>query len=152
MSPVTRRQFYLEAFKARCETILTSGGFNTNAGQAVLLGELPVFGPGDPPVVISITPGDDAVRAQQGKMVATVLPIELYVIAQPDIDAPWVKVEEVVADIIKAIEQDDEQLWGGAKGEIGAPSIRTIPREDGSTTIGVVVSYPVSYARAWGQG
>jgi len=146
----TRRRI-LEGFKARLEAILRDGGYRTDAGTNVLLGELPLMGDDDPEVAIVVIPGEETPLYVQVNITAT-LPVRVLVLAKAVLDEPWVAVEDVLADVITAIEQPDRTLGGLLTDpkQLVPGAVRPLPREVGSLDVGVVVEYRVSYTRGWG--
>lgn len=153
----SRRRQILEAGVARLEAILVADGFNTNAGQSVLLNETPELGQDDPDVVIAMLIGDDEPK-QQGNKVFLELPIELQAIAKvakPDVPAdawhPWIAVEDLLEDIKRAWELDDRSLGGLLSCEMVRGVTRTAEREAGSTTVGLAITYALRYSERWGH-
>ena len=140
----------IAAFKTRLEAIRADDGFNTDAGLAVVAGEVPTLGPDDPDVAIAVLVGDDEPKAQ-GNALFIRLPIELAAVAKATLDAPWVAVEAVLEDIKRAMELQDRTLGGLAVSNIERGSTRTLPRESGSTTVGAAMTYFCSYKEAWGN-
>jgi len=144
------RQTRLEELRARLQGISVAGGYATDAGAEVFMGEAPAMGENDPDVAIAMIIGDDVGR-RQGKAIFVTLPIEVQAIAKVDLDEPWAAIEAVLGDIHKAIEVDDETMHVNDKRGLEVGTTRTMPREPGSLSVGVGVTYVLSYARAWGQ-
>jgi hypothetical protein len=145
----TTRQAFLESvFLARLQTILQTNGFNTDAGEHVQLGEVIDLGEDDPDAAIAIVPGDAVVR-RQGLKVFVALPVEIQVVVRVDVTGSWVKVEEMLADVQKAIEVNDELIHGGER-SLEYVTERVLPREAGMTTTGAGITYVCSWARKWG--
>lgn len=141
----SRRQRRLEALVARLQVIQTSGGFQTDAGAAVFLGDTPNLGPDDPDSALVVVPGD----TQPGANRMEVLPVEIQGVAKADLDRPYLAVEAMLSDVAESIELEDRTLGGLIKSmELGAA--RALPREDGSTVVGVGQTYLLSYIREWG--
>lgn len=143
-----RRQLILEAFKSRLEAITAVDGFQTNAGDAVFLGESVVIGP-EADTAIAVVVGDEESR-YVGANVFSVLPIEIHAFARADLDEPWLAAEAVLADIKRAIEIEDRTL-GGVSRRIERRGTRAIDREPGATVVGISIGYEAAYVEAWGN-
>lgn len=137
---MSERQRILEAWKARLAT----------TGYLVVLGEVGELGPDDPDRAIVITVGDDQVKAQGDKLFVT-LPVHLSALAKADLDAPWTAIEDVLAAMKAAVETEDHRLGRQLKREITRGTTRTLPREPGSMTVGVAITYDCSYEETWGR-
>lgn len=145
----TKRQDILEALRARLQAITRIGGYATDAGALVFLGEQPDLGPDDPDVALAIGVGDDE-PGHQGEHVFIRLPLEIQAIAKASLDEPWLTIEAVIGDIKKAVEQSDRTLGGYVKRQIERGVTRTLAREPGSTTVGVGITYVAPYVEVWG--
>ena len=145
-----RRQEILTVLRDRLETIAIAAGYQTDAGENVFLGELPALGEDDPDVALAIVVGDE-VPQYQGEQLFVRLPFELHTIAKADLDEPWLTVEQLIADVKRAIEQPDRTLGGLVRRMIEREAVRTVPREPGSTTVGAMVVYVAPYLEAWGD-
>lgn len=152
-----RRQQILEALKRRLEAIETDAvveahePFQTDAGAAVYLGEVLELGPDDPDYVVAISPAPDQ-PTWSNRRVAIAWDLEIQAIAKADLEEPWVTVEEVIADIKRAVELDDRTLGDllTTKGmERGAT--RMLEREPTSLTVGAGVTYRLMFVEAWGH-
>ena len=148
--PSTRQTFLEEIFRARLQTIRVTAGFNTDAGETVFLGEVANLGPHDPDTAIAIVPGDIEVRRDQARKLFVQLPVEIQLVAKVSLDEPWVRIEQMLADVQKAIEVDDD-LIRGAERSLAYGSERVLPREAGMTTTGAGITYVATWARKWGQ-
>lgn len=148
--PSTRR-LVLEAFAARLELIQAGDEFETDAGRAVYIGVAPELGPDDPAQAIAILPADEDPRWQANK-VLILWPIEVHALARASLLQPWIVVEQIVADIKRALELEDRTLGGlllPNAFERGAVHAR--PRESGSLVVGAVVPYTVRVLEMWGD-
>jgi len=151
----SRRLRILNALKSRIEAIEVSNGFNTDAGQRVYLGELPELGPNDPEAVIAIIPREDIVGAALNN-IPIQWPIDIVVLVQPDIAAPWIVVENALADIKKAVELEDRTLGdlliGGRDnpGGLVRGTTEVFPRPTGAEVSGASITYMAPFAEAWG--
>lgn len=148
--PTSRRQLILEALQARVSAILLAGGFATDAGATVFLGETPQLGPDDPFEAIALVPDDDSVQDKGYLFVQ--LPVAVQALAKADLDAPWETIEAILGDIKAAVELDDKTLGGLLKAPMMRGTTRTLAREPGSTTVGAGVTYICSYVEQWGGG
>ena len=148
-----RRQLILEEVRRRLRTIVQGEGdpaFQTSAGKHVYLGELPVLGPDDADTAICITVGDET-PSFQGENVASELPVEIHALSRADLDEPWIAVEEVLADIKRAMEVD-RTLGGLVKQkQFSRGQARTMEREAGSTVVGATILYFVPIVERWGR-
>lgn len=150
MAKSTRQQI-IEALQARLEAIRQpSDTFDTDAGAVIYVNESPALGEDDPKTAIVMVIGDD-VPTRTGEHVILTLPVEIQAIASDDIDNCWMAVEPVLADIKRAIELSDRSLGRLLRQRIERGATRTLPREEGSTTVGVSISYDCPYVEAWGN-
>lgn len=140
------RSLILQALKARVSTILTANGFATDAGLAVFVGETPQLGKDDPDAAIAIVPLDATPEANRMES----WPIELQALAKADLAAPYLSAFDILGDIVSAVELPDRTLGGLVK-HIDVGPQRTLPREAGSTTVGIVQEYRISRVRVWGN-
>jgi hypothetical protein len=145
----TRRLQILLAVMERLSGIKTSDGYATDAGFTVILGEKVEFSEDDPTHAVGVVVLNDDVR-YVGENVSIMLPIECQAIAKVDINVPWVAAEQILGDIKLAMEQPDRSLGGLIPGFIKRGSTRVLPRDPGSTTVGVGVTYLVPYVETWG--
>jgi hypothetical protein len=146
---MSRRQQVIEALKARVAAITIAGGFNTDAGSLVFLNETPALGPDDPDVAIAMLIRDDD-PSYHGEQVFYRLPIEFQALAKADLAAPWVIVEQVLQDIKRAVELADRTLGRLLRTNLERRSTRTLEREQGSTAVGVAITYEAPIAETWG--
>lgn len=146
----SKRQLILEEFRRRLRAIKTEAGFDTNCGDTVMLGFSPELGPDDPDQAIAILSGEDAL-AWHGQNIHVKWPIEVHALAKVDLDEPWIAIEQVVSDIKRAVELEDRRLGRLVKPFLERVSVRTLPREPGSTTAGAAVTYLVPLTEAWGD-
>lgn len=147
-----RKAILLEA-RARCARITVANGFRTNAGSHLFLNQDPSWSDNDPDEGIAIIVGFEALGWQGGR-VAVTLPINVQaVVRETNLDEPWDRVEDVIFDIKKAMEPDDDpdRTLGGLAIEIERGPIQTLELEQGSEFTGAQVPYPVLYHEGWGQ-
>lgn len=118
----------------------------------VYLGELPQLdGDNLPDRAIAIVIGDTIPSVQQGDLVIEEeLPVEIQGAARVNLDEPWVSVEDLLADIKRAIEVEDRRLSNLLKYDMKRGSTRTVPRQEGSAFVGVGVTYLCPILELWG--
>lgn len=155
----SRRERILEAIVCRLAVITRNNLYRTDLGMKVLLGELPRFGPDDPPQVLVVIPQEDRLDAdwQEGKIPLSWL-IDIAVLVNPDLARPWAIVEAGLVDVKKAIEGPEDRTLGGLlKGGKNNPggllrgTTQTFKRAAGSEAVGAMVSYIAPYWETWGN-
>ena len=143
----SRRQLIVEAFAELLRVIQVNDGYQTNAGQAVYLGQVPALGePTDPEVALAIVVYDTVPQPNRFE----ILPIEVQGVAKASLDAPHLAAEQALADVCLAVEREDLTLGGLVK-RMDVGVTRTLSREDGSTTVGFGVTYLLTCVREWGK-
>lgn len=145
----SRRQLLLAAIVARVQAVQTASGFQTDAGQLVFFGETPELGPDDPNEAIAVVVGDEEPKYQGANLLIR-LPVSIQAVAKADLEAPWLAIEAVIADIKTAVELADRKLGGLIPQPLERGPVRTMPRAKGSTTVGVSVQYLATYVEGWG--
>lgn len=145
----SRRQQILEAIAERLEAIAIDDGYDTDAGAAVHMGQIVELAQNDPDAVISIVMGDENAKFNGGKLIVD-LPIEIHAIAKADLDQPYITIEQLLSDAKRAVELEDRTLGGVLPGHLQRLAVRTLPREPGSTTVGVALIYSATYGEQWG--
>lgn len=158
MPLVTRREAIVDVIADRLREIRTANGYATDAGSALYIGEIPGLGDeADPLVSIAILPGDEDPESHQMEHVNFKWEIEIGAVVKIDATDAWRLVEHLLADIKQAIETVNgipdkaRNLAGNLPGRISRGPARQLPREAGSTTTGVAVSYLIPYPEPWGQ-
>ena len=147
----TRRQSILETLVARVELILTSNGFDTDAGQKVHFGEIPEIGPDDPAQLIAVVVGvEQPLWMQHGLKAQIMLPVSIAAIVNADLSRPYLAVEQVIGDIKRAVELEDRYLGGLLQWPFERGTVQTLQRESGSTSVGASVSYVFRFEEGWG--
>ena len=150
------RERILEAFKARLETIRIADGCFTDAGAAIFLGEAPsLSNKGDPAEAIAIAIGEDVPAETQMANVLSDLSIECLALVKASRDLPWRAAERVLADLKRAIEIDLSEaslrLDGLLAEDLKRGPTRSLEREEGGTTVGLSITYRLTYLEAWGN-
>lgn len=153
----SRRLRIIEEGRRRLQQITKVNGFWSDAGLRVYLGVVPQLGESDPPFGIALTVGEDQLNAQQlGKYFIT-LPLNIVAFAKPDIDEPWLVVEQLLTDIKVVFESDDPTFGGlirqGNDNSVGLyrGTTEVLERRSGTDVCGVMVSYGAPYTEAFGN-
>jgi hypothetical protein len=150
MAESTRQQV-LELLVQRVELIKRVNGYQTDAGKTVFFGEVPILGENDPEQAIAVVPDIEQPRwIQDGLKLQVQLPVNFAAIAKADLSAPYLVIEQLIADIKKAIERPDRYLDGLVNWPIERGPVRALQRETGSTTVGAAVTYGVRWDEGWG--
>lgn len=147
----SRRHRAIEEIGNRLRLIAVANGFRTDAGAAVFMGQQVTFGPGDSGAAIDVIVGQDEVL-HQAENVGTAVPVEIHALVKAAIAEPLLALEEVIADVKRAVEQSDRTL-GGALVPRGLERVGVRPREreEGSEFVGAVVEYRLTIAEQWGN-
>lgn len=149
MSSPSKRQRIVLALMTRLQAIRTVDGFETGAGSAVFYGETPSLGPDDPEVAIVVVPQEDE-SSYQGVKMFLKLPIQIQAIAKADVNTPYLAAEAVLTDIKRAVELTDRTLGGLVARQIERGPTVVLPREPGSETVGLGITYRAPYEEVWG--
>lgn len=147
---MAKRQEVLEVIRTRLQAIATANDYQTDAGATIFFGETPLLGDEDPDAAIAMVPGEEQIKIQ-GNAVFVRLPVDVQALAKADLDQPWVSIEALIADIKTAVEQADRTLGGLLNDYLARVSVRALPREPGSTTIGAAVTYLCAFREQWGN-
>lgn len=157
MAGESRRQLILEALRTRLQAIQVVNGYQTDVGLKVFFGELPHLGPHDADGAVALIPMEDQVDDMQVGKVSIVLPVNMVALAKPSLSQPWVVVEQIIADIKKAIESGDRSLGGLLAAGKNNPeglmrgTTETAARGSGSDVVAAMVTYGCHYREAWGN-
>lgn len=150
----SRRARLVAAIADRLETIRTSGGFATNAGEMVSVGYLPILGKDDPDVALALTIGTDIPNSAlaPGKKVTIQLPLTVHLQVKGTSDDAWMTVEAGIADVKKAMEQiTDRTVQGLIQPEITRGNTTTLARASGDESQGARLVYTLTYEEAFGD-
>jgi len=161
MTQKSKRQLALTDLVNRLSFIQVAKGYNTDAGLHIFLGEVPRFGPNDPPAALAVVVGDDSPETTGGTT-RTRVPFEVQAIVPADMTAPTLAIEEIIADIKEAVEIEADGSVDRYLGVIdGKPAtlskglqrgaIRSIRREPGSEYVGAAVEYVATFEEKWGS-
>ncbi len=142
------RQLILAEITDRVETIRVASGFQTDAGAAVYVGEVPELGPDDPDVAIAIVARDESPR-ENDIVEWPILLAAVTKVASPS--AASGAIEAILADVKAAIETPGDQTLGGLVKWIARGGRSAIPREAGSLTAGALIPYTVTFIDRWGS-
>jgi hypothetical protein len=77
------------------------------------------------------------------------LPVEIQIVTRAKPGEAQERIEEVLADVQKAMEVRDELMSVGERSLAWAGE-RVLERQPGTTTAGVGVTYIAAWARPWG--
>lgn len=146
----SKRQRILEIVLQRLQAIRVEDDFQTDAGQQVFLGETPKLGPHDPDVAVAVVVQDDQ-PGYQGENILIGLPLEIQAIAKATPDLSYAAAEAVLADIKKAIELEDRSLGGLVPRTFRRGPTHSVERAEGSTEVGVGITYLFPYLEIWGE-
>lgn len=154
MPTAAKREQILDALLARLEAITVAGGFSTDAGASVHLGEAPQFGPDDPGTAIVVAVEDDEVSQFQLKGFIT-LPLTIQamvaITTAVDLGLAYRDAERVLADVKRAVELEDRTLGGlVAWHGLERGTTTTLKREPGSEFVGVAIQYLAPMHETWG--
>lgn len=151
----SRRQRILAASIAVLEGITIANGYQTNLGDAVLFGEVPAFGDGDPKQVLALFPREDQPGDLQVGKVLIVLPVDVAIILAPGVTNAGAVREAGIADVKKAMEAD-RSLGGLLSGGRNHPegmirgTTETFDRSTGSEYVGAIISWGLQYYESLG--
>ena len=147
----SRRKKIIGRFAELAKQITVENGYRTNAGLYVKVNKRLVFGEGDPKYGIAIIVGLESVKPAPEHVVVR-LPINLQaIVAETDVEEPWDVVEDVIADIKQAVEQQDRTLGRLVKSEIERGATQTLEQEPGSEFTGTEITYIATYPEMWGH-
>jgi hypothetical protein len=150
MAHGSRRLTILETLRSRVQAIRTGADFDTNAGQLTFVGDALELGPDDPDEAIAIIAGDE-VPQHVGENVQSILPINIVALAKADVSDPYLAAEAVIGDIKRAVELPDRFLGGASRWYLERGITRIVPREPGTTTVGVAIEYRATIVEKWGD-
>lgn len=149
----TRRRNLLAAITARLEAITIDGGFETDAGREIFLGQDADLGDNDPDAVLAVSFGEERPTSSQVKLCYD-LPISIKAVVKANLDDPWMTIEDMIGDIKKAMELEDRTLGGlvnrNANHGILRGPVTALQRETGSSTVGAEVQYIAPLVEPWG--
>lgn len=148
---MSNRQELIEALVDRLEAIQVVGGYQTDAGLHVFTHETVELGPDDPNEAIAMVINDDDPR-YQAMQIFTKVPIEIQALAKVTTSQQaYMRVEAILADIKRAIEQADRTVGKLVQSQLERGVTRTLPREPGSQTVGVGITYICPMTEVWGN-
>ncbi len=159
MSDPSRRERAIAAIVARLEEVTRDNGCATDAGAHVIVGETPTLGPDDPPAVFAVVVQEDSHRFQ-GEHVVSTLPLEIQALLPAGSEDPWLAAEAMVADVKRAVELreedlavDDRRRFGNAvqRDGLARGNTRAAPRPEGSSYVGIGITYEMQIRETWGN-
>jgi hypothetical protein len=137
----------------RVAAIATENGFNTDAGRSVYVGGMPTLGPDDPDAVIAVIPqGQNSGLTRMH--VAGQWPIDIVAVANANAsrDDHALLVEDVLADIQRAMELEDRTLGGLINAnDFSVGDTKPYDREQGSSVVAVAQTYSLHVQRVFGS-
>lgn len=139
----------IQIVKTRLQAILVTGGYNTNAGSNIYLGRKNFTDVDDFPLLSIFTGTEDVAPAQFG---AYDCGREITIMGHvQDADEPTVSIEQLIADIQKAMEQTDITM-GGIVSDVQYVGIIEPDEPDmGSEFSALGVVYRIDYEREYGS-
>ena len=151
------RRLILEELRRRLLLIQIDNGFATDAGSFVFLGETVQLSPDDTTQAIAIDVQEDQVGelglgdrlTPAAERFPVRLPVAVQAVAHASLAAPWITVEDVIADIKMAVEIADP--WPEPVAEVTRGNTVPLEREEGSTFVGCEVVYEFLYEEVWGS-
>lgn len=147
----TERERIIADTITRLSAILITGGFETDAGANVFVGSHLELGKDDPDEALLIVLGDDTVTKSTPKTYLN-LPVEVQATVKVSATNPSVRIEAMLGDIKRAMELLDEKNQRALAGyPLERGTTRLVPREPGSLTAGVGVTYLIGYSEPWGD-
>lgn len=151
--PEARRYQVIAAIADRLREIKIANGFNTDAGEAVNVGFAPALGDDDSEIAIAILIDDDDAPNFEQEQVFYNLPVEIQALASSarDREMPWMVIEQLLQDIKRAMELEDRTLGKLLSHWMTRGVTRTLPREAGSHTRGLAITYRFPIAEKWGN-
>lgn len=145
------REAIAEVLLTRMQQATVANGFNTDAGEAVVLGEPVSLGDEDPDVVIAMLVGDAEQPRWQGEHIFYVLPYEFQAVAKAGRTDSWRMAEQGLQDIKRAIELSDRRLGNLLTGVLERGAVSTIARAPGSELVGISITYWAPIQELWGD-
>lgn len=151
MSPTASlRQQILAAVVTRLSVITqASGDYFTDAGATLFAGEAPQLGQDDPAHALAVLLVDDEPRLAGPAYLVTGT-LEIHAVANPTLDDSWMVVEQLLADIKRAMELPDRRLGGLLHADMERGPARALPRQEGSLTVGATMTYTLPWKEGWG--
>lgn len=145
----TTRTEILSAIVTRLQAIRIADGFDTDAGDVVSLGEPQQLGEDDPEAAIVVAFGEDG-SGKAGPAYLVTAPLLIHAVAKASLEGAWEAIELILGDIKRAIELEDRRLGGILTGDMVRGSASPFPREPGSLTVGVTLTYSLQWKEGWG--
>lgn len=152
---VERRLKLIRNLEDDGETEIAGSRFWTNAGAAVLVGEALSLGDGDPDQLIALVVGDseESPRGDVGaRLFDSRVPVSIQCYARVSTAGTgWQKVEEMLADVQRAVEDDDRSVNGFCLPEgLERVAVRAATRPEGHAFAGGSVEYVLAFENEWG--
>lgn len=146
---LSKRQRVLAAVVTRLQAITQVNGFQTDCGEAIVVGRTPELGPDDPDDAIAVIPQDVTSR-KAGPAYLLDWPISIQAISKEDLDDVGLRIEAVLADIKSAMELDDRRFDGLIAGDMERSAERRLEMEPDSPVLGAEILYTLQLKESWG--
>ncbi len=144
------RQNLIAEIVSRLSGILLAGGYQTDAGALIFVGQTPPLAEGDPTEALAVVVGGEEV-GYQGENVLVVLSIVVHAIVRADVDQPILASEAVIADIKRAVETDHDLARILLPRGLERGATTAAKREPGSEYVAATVEYRCRFVERWGQ-
>lgn len=155
-TPPSHRARIIAAVRDRLSRIQRVNGFRTDAGLCVVVGIM-ALGPDDASAAICIVPGPtQPLGSGMNEHQPTTLPLQIAAVARVNnmahISEAWLTAEAVVADVVAAMEDDDDDrtLGGLVHGDLRRGVVEPLERDSGLLDVGLLVNYEAPYRTTWG--
>lgn len=151
----SRRKRIIETLIQRLRTIRATAGYETDAGLYLYWGPV-VLGPDDPQMAIAVVPGTTETNPLQAGKKIIAMPIEIHAVVREDtpqrgtMENSWAQAEAILSDIKRALEVADPE-FDRLVADFTAGEVSPLPRQEGSTMLGLVAEYRVVYTEHWGN-
>lgn len=140
-----------DAMIARAQSITKFGGFNTDAGKTMVIGERRQIGEADPDSVLALFVDDDERVTWQAGKVFYRIPYRFKVITRSGPES-WRSTARLEQDVKRAIELEDTLLAGLLEHPgIERGPVKRLEREAGATDVGVEITYFAPIQESWGN-
>jgi hypothetical protein len=94
---------------------------------------------------------EDVVWQQSGKAWQVGLPVEVQALVKATVATAGELLEALLDDVTAAIETEDRTLGGLVDFPLERGPVRSLPREAGSLSVGVAITYTAKFKEGWGH-
>ena len=147
---MSNRSEVLTAFLERPRAITIAGGYSCDVGPGLSIGEVLRLGQDDAAAALLVVVGDSNVKFQ-GEQILIDLPVTISILADVGAGGAWLLAEALLEDVKKSVELTDRRLGRRLREDIRRGAERSMEREPGSTTVGISITYWLSFAEVWGR-